>query len=114
METYLRHIFTFFSWFNKIKTIHDIVWRFYCLFAGETISVHAMVDNDASWSVSKESSFSVVFIGQHFAISGFSTVLTNKIPVTETNWVKMTNWLPQGVSGAMFSSGGGFDYAKGK
>lgn len=73
-----------------------------------------MVSDDVSWSVAGESTFSVVFIGQHFAVSGFSTVLTSKLSVEQTGWKKMTGWLKQGISGSMFSSGGGFDYEKGK
>lgn len=81
---------------------------------GETVSVFAMVDNDVSWSVTSESTFSVVFIGQHFTVPGFSTVLTYKMPMETTSWVKVKEWLEQGVTGSMFSSGGGFDSVEGK
>ena len=73
-----------------------------------------MVENDVSWLVTTQSTFSAVYVGQIFAVNGFSSVLKLRQPIERTGWVHITDWLNvDGGAKAMFSSGPGFFYQEG-
>lgn len=72
-----------------------------------------MIENDPNWSIDPQSSFSAVFIGQHFGVPGVSTVLKNRIAYTSIGWHQIKNWNTPKKESVMFDTGGGFNAAEG-
>lgn len=73
-----------------------------------------MVENDMSWYVTTSSTFSAVYVGQIFAVNGFTSVLKLKKTIEKTGWIHVNEWLHiEGGAKAMFSSGPGFYYKDG-
>ena len=84
-------------------------------FLGDEVSLYAMVENDVSWYVTEQSTFSTVYVGQIFAVNGFSSILKLRQPIERKGWIQIKDWLNiEGGSKAMFSSGPGFHYKDGK
>ena len=86
----------------------------FLLCLGDSLDLLLRTEGDLSWFVGSGSSFSVAYIGQHFAVPGISTVLKNTISVSSNGWKKLEQWNTQTLTNAMFSSGEVFDSANGK
>ncbi|XP_065643565.1 uncharacterized protein LOC124805807 isoform X6 [Hydra vulgaris] len=73
------------------------------------VNVYVMIENDNSWSIDIDSTFSMVFLGYQTNIFGVTTVLTNSLAYTTSGWFKIGKWKSQPVAGPFFDFGGGFN-----
>nr|XP_047131310.1 uncharacterized protein LOC100203610 [Hydra vulgaris] len=73
------------------------------------VNVYVMIENDNSWSIDIDSTFSMVFLGYQTNIFGVTTVLTNSLAYTTSGWFKIGKWKSQTAAGPFFDFGGGFN-----
>ena len=66
-----------------------------------------MMENDNSWSIDADSTFSMVFLGYQTNVFGITTVLLTNLDCT-SGWTKINKWKAQTVAGPFFDFGGGF------
>ena len=69
---------------------------------------------DPSFTIDEASSFSALYMGPLHSVPGVSTVLHRMQSKDVSGWLKIKEWKTQESGATMFSSGDGFDYAKGR
>nr|XP_047131266.1 uncharacterized protein LOC124810430 [Hydra vulgaris] len=96
---------------GKLSVVQDSLSVSGALFTKKDsyVNVYVMIENDNSWSIDIDSTFSMVFRGYQTNIYGVTTVLTNSLTYTTSGWFEIGKLKSQIAAGPFFDFWGGFN-----